>query len=81
VVIVEVFIVSLKVAVTLLLMATPVESLNGMVELTMGAVASGVGVGLEALGPLADTGVMADIMMASIMITDTTSPIMFLFFI
>jgi hypothetical protein len=47
----------------------------------MGAVASGVGVGLEALGPLADTGVMADIMMASIMITDTTSPIMFLFFI
>jgi hypothetical protein len=41
------FIASLKTAGIALLMATPVAALGGMVELTVGDVVSGVGVGVD----------------------------------
>ena len=64
VIIVKGFIASLKTAVMALLMATPVAALSGMVELTVGAVVSGVVFGVGDIQ--ADTTVMASAMMIDI---------------
>ena len=66
VMIVKGFIASLKMAVMALLMATPVAALSGMVELTVGAVVSGVVFGVGAVQVQADTNVMASTMMIDI---------------
>ena len=61
-IIVNGFIASLKMAVIALLIATPVAALTGMVELTVGAVVSGVG----AVKVQADTNAISSTMMIDI---------------
>jgi hypothetical protein len=65
-IIVNGFIASLKIAVIALLMATPVAALTGIVELTVGAVVSGVVSGGRIIEVQADINVKANAMMIHI---------------